>query len=349
MPDLEGAEARDRLGAHGHGLVARVTPTHDAYRLALTAFQASSPATSPRFMLLITDGQPTLALGCMDGPCDNATDVEVIIGEIAAARAGGIRTFILGSPGSEKTVNNTGDARPWLSRAAEAGGTAPAGCSHAGLNFCHFDMVQQADFAAGLRAALVSIAGQVAACSYNRPPAPTGEKLDPDKVNLVYRTGQGTNLQILRSSSATCTDGWYYGDDDKLNLCSTTCETVLADRMAGLELLFGCAANINPVEQAPSAEARPIRDCRSLRGEHQRRTVIRATGPMGSSTNVCDQPDEARPSLMRLAHRPVVSESPSRHVMQLAEVRYGDIMTALRADAIRVQLAAITGQVAHRR
>jgi hypothetical protein len=224
------------------------TPTHDAYRLALEAFQASSSAATGRFLLLITDGQPTLSLGCMEGPCDNPTDVEVIINEIAGAKASGIRTFIIGSPGSEQNLNGGSDARSWLSRAAQAGGTDPAGCSHAGPNFCHFDMVQQPDFVAGLRVALASIAGQVVSCSYTPPNAPAGEKLDPNRVNLIYTSGQGTNVQVLRSGSSTCTEGWYYGTDGKINLCSATCEKVLNDSGAGVELLFGCAANIDPVE-----------------------------------------------------------------------------------------------------
>jgi hypothetical protein len=105
-------------------------------------------------MLLITDGAPTMRETCiapLDGVKDMPTDV--IIEDIAAAFDEGILTFLIGSPGSEQSSqSDTADMRPWLSRAAKAGGTAAEGCDSEGPNFCHMDMTVQPDFAVALRA-----------------------------------------------------------------------------------------------------------------------------------------------------------------------------------------------------
>ncbi len=100
-----------------------------------------------KFMLLITDGAPTMSEGCVSGD-DQQGDVidmptQPIIDEIAGANDQGIRTFLIGSPGSEESAEETGgDMRPWPSRAAVEGGTAADGCEVDGPNFCHMDMTQ---------------------------------------------------------------------------------------------------------------------------------------------------------------------------------------------------------------
>src|SRR5688572_9440293 len=100
-----------------------------------------------KFMLLITDGAPTMSEGCNGGDGDNGQvqdmPTEPIIAEIAGAYAQGIRTFLIGSPGSEESAEETGgDMRPWLSRAAVESGTDEAGCAVDGPNFCHMDMTR---------------------------------------------------------------------------------------------------------------------------------------------------------------------------------------------------------------
>ena len=105
--------------------------------------------SASRFMLLITDGAPTLADGCIGDPPD-VVDTQPIIDEIAGAEGEGIRTFIIGSPGSERNSMTGGDMRPWLSRAAMEGGTAAPSCTENGPNYCHMDMTQEPDFAAAL-------------------------------------------------------------------------------------------------------------------------------------------------------------------------------------------------------
>jgi hypothetical protein len=176
-------------------------------------------------------------------------DEQPIIDEIAAARADGIRTFIISSPGSEENVSTGDHARPWLSEAAERGGTALEGCSHEAPDFCHFDMIEEGDFGRGLRGALANIAGQIVRCEYALPAPPPDEQLDPERFNVVFTPGDGETLLVLRNSDADCDEGWTYAPDgDSVILCEQTCEQVQADPQARLELLFGCATEVLPVE-----------------------------------------------------------------------------------------------------
>jgi hypothetical protein len=218
------------------------TPTHDAYLIALRELARTS-VPGRKYVVLMTDGQPTFDKNCVGtGQADYPADKAAIIQEIAAARAGGVGTFMIGAPGSEQTTTVGQDARPWLSRAAEAGGTALAVCSHSGPTFCHFDMVVQRDFGVGLREALTEIAGRVVDCAFELPQPPLGEVLDRNRVNVVFTTHDGTAFLISRDDSATCDDGWRYsGDGKRIVLCAAACDFVQADVGGQLDLLFGCA------------------------------------------------------------------------------------------------------------
>jgi hypothetical protein len=237
---LDGVDGR--LHANNYG-----TPTHDAYNHALAELAASTFDGS-KFMLLITDGQPTYSENCVgDGMTIHPVDEQPIVDAIAAASAQGIKTFVIGSPGSEENVSTGADSRGWLSRAAEEGGTATAGCSHSGPNYCHFDMVEEPDFGAGLERALGQIAGQIVACDYTLPIPPAGETLELDTVNVVYTSGDGDLTLLLRDDAPDCEVGWHLTQDDThVELCTDSCAAVKADEQARLELLFGCATGEIP-------------------------------------------------------------------------------------------------------
>jgi hypothetical protein len=227
---LGGADLQDGVG----------TPTHDALAVGYDAFY-SSGLTEDGFVVLITDGQPNIMRGCVANGNGVAglTDVDPqpIIDETALAFSQGILTFFIGSPGSEQ-------GREWLSRAAQAGGTAYAGCSDTGPDYCHFDMTTQPDFSAALNEALAQIAGSVISCSYPIPPAPDGSTIDPNKVNMVYTTDAGSVL-ILRNDQPDCDVGWQYtADGTEINLCSETCAAASEEKSAKVELFFGCETKI---------------------------------------------------------------------------------------------------------
>jgi len=90
-----------------------------------------------------------------------------------------------------------------------------------------------------------SIATRVA-CELTIPPAPTGEKLDPNRVNVTYTPGGGgTPTTVPKDDSADCAagaNGWQFNaDNTKILLCGDACKKVQADLGAKVDVQFGCA------------------------------------------------------------------------------------------------------------
>ncbi|HKO92942.1 MAG TPA: vWA domain-containing protein [Polyangiaceae bacterium] len=213
------------------------TPTHDAYRYAVQQME-STRAIGSRFVVLITDGNPTYLLGCEGtGLVSDPVDPSPLVGEASRAQAQSVRTFVIGSPGSE-------GARESLSRMAEAGGTATPGCSHSGPNYCHFDMTRERDLAAGLAGALKTITGLALSCRYDIPEPPGGALLDPAKVNVLFTPRGGTQELVPQSPGGGCSDGWQYSEGQtQVQLCGSTCDRVRASSGA-LTLEFGCSTQV---------------------------------------------------------------------------------------------------------
>jgi len=236
---LGGMSSAQRLGirdAFGKESPRGSTPTHDAYRYALEQLAAST-LPGQRFLVFVTDGTPTYALGCQgSGNQQDPADPTPLIPEAASALGRGIKTFVIGSPGSE-------GARKSLSQMAQAGGTAKAGCSNNGPNYCHFDMTQQPDFTVALRDAVASITGLALSCSYDIPPPPSGSTLDPAKVNVLFKPENGEREVLLQSSSG-CSDGWQYSPNGKqILLCGETCDRVKSST-GQVSLQFGCSTQV---------------------------------------------------------------------------------------------------------
>ena len=192
-----------------------------------------------KFVVLLTDGQqsePCSDPALCDGPeaCTNLLiDQEV---PKAAGPGVGIRTFVIGAPGSEP-------ARSVLSQIAKSGGTAPEGCDVDAGN-CHFDMTTQRDFDQALADALSQIAGRALSCVLPIP-KPSGVELDPQLVNVIYSPADGSPPQLLsKDDRAPCdsgANGWQYADNsDKIRLCGPTCDRVRADRGARVDVVLGC-------------------------------------------------------------------------------------------------------------
>ena len=252
--DLLGATGSAQRTALAAGLdaaqAAGGTPTDDAYEYELANDMKLSKLLGQRFMVLITDGQPTFLKGCM-GTGDTADPVDynpIIVAIKGAWDSSGIKTFVIGSPGSEAQASTGADGRGWLSQAAQVGHTPlTPDCNNTGPNYCHFDMSQVPDFAAGFSDALAQIAGQVVSCSYSIPAPPPGQTLDLTKINLVLTTGAADYSLVLRANSSACTTGWYFDGSNNIVLCSETCKQAKADSTASLDLLFGCATLAIPV------------------------------------------------------------------------------------------------------
>lgn len=217
----------------------RSTPTHDAFQYALQNGLQPTELDGRKFMLLITDGQPTVALSCSN-PEGLITEVDAdpIVDEIQQAAEQGIRTFLIGSPGSE-------DNRDWMSYAAVLGGTAPPGCNVEGPDYCHMDLTEQPDFTEALRAGLAKIAGVIAPCTYGFAEPPPGEQIDANAINVILG-GQGESTLIIRDDVGDCDEGWQLTDDQQVLLCSKTCQDVQSDPDLTVEVAFGCASVADP-------------------------------------------------------------------------------------------------------
>jgi len=212
------AEQRARIQAvNAAKAPAGGTPTHGAYAFGVEQLLATT-LDGPRFLLLITDGIPTYTREC-DGNGRARVDGAPLIAEVGASldRAQ-IRTFVIGSPGSEA-------ARDELSEMANVGGTANPGCANAGPSFCHFDMTEQPDFSSALNATLAQITQATLACDYAVPSPTGGLRLDLNDASVVLESAGAQLREFARAASDDCAEGWQYSENQSsIRLCRATCD-----------------------------------------------------------------------------------------------------------------------------
>lgn len=237
---LDDAQRALVSGALDDALVTGSTPTHAAYRQAVD-YLRSATFTGAKYVVLITDGEPTYGLTDTNtcfGIGTERVNSTALVAEVAAALTGGIQTFVIGSPGSEP-------AREDLSRMAEEGGTARAGCSSApdSDTFCHLDMTTEPDFGAALAGALGQVAEETQdPCAYDLPMPGDGQSIDRGRVNVSYTDANGNAVQITRDPSLTeCNSGWQYSEDQNtILLCPDACGAVTAGGNTDVNILVGC-------------------------------------------------------------------------------------------------------------
>ncbi|MFZ5893490.1 MAG: hypothetical protein ACOY0T_20685 [Myxococcota bacterium] len=230
------AQQRTRVrNAIQQAVLQQSTPTHDAFKYAFENGIQKTNLPGKRFMLLITDGTPTLSLGCMNPSGQlNGVDPEPIVAQIQTAANAGVKTFLIGSPGSEPNRN-------WMSRAARIGGTATAGCNDNGPNYCHMDMTTAPNFSTALSNGLANVTGQIAPCTYTFPAPPAGQTIDPNLINVILSSGDGSQL-VVRDDQGACTKGWQLTADKEILLCPDTCKEVQQDAALSVDVVFGCAS-----------------------------------------------------------------------------------------------------------
>jgi len=214
------------------------TPTHGAYNFGVEQLQATK-LEGPRFLLLITDGIPTYTLEC-SGNGRARVDGAPLIQDVKARFADSqIRTFVIGSPGSE-------DARDELSEMASVGGTASSGCAVGGPAFCHFDMTSEPDFSQALKRALAEITQSTLACDYAVPAPPGGLHIDYNDASVVLESSGSSVREFERAASSDCSAGWQFGPNrTSIHLCPSTCNELqgLLRQDPGLDvsIKFGCS------------------------------------------------------------------------------------------------------------
>jgi Mg-chelatase subunit ChlD len=210
------------------------TPTEGGYLYGLEQL-AGTKLTGSKFVLLITDGTPTCTLDCECNDGNVPVDSKPLVDDAAQALDDGVRTFVIGSPGSENT-------RDVLSELATEGGTAKPNCSDQGPVYCHFDMTTEPDLSAALRTALETVAASLRSCEY-AVPEPSGSKMvDPNLVNVLLTPSKGKTETIPRDPSASdCREGWQYTKDKtSIVLCGDACEKAKSDVGAQVEIVLGC-------------------------------------------------------------------------------------------------------------
>lgn len=222
------------------------TPTADAYEYALNHIALSAEQLAfagDTYMLLITDGMPTLMYGCYNpsGRLSNLPGDEVVA-LVDGAYNLGVKTFIIGSPGSEAGVQ-------WLSKAAYLGGTGKVGCNTTNFNapYCHMDMTTATDFSAALRDGLSQVVAAVSSCKYTIPAQSVDglQTVDPNKISPIITFSNGSSELVTRDNKngANCSEGYYLIDDTQMQLCKDTCSRFQGDATASMQLIVGCATN----------------------------------------------------------------------------------------------------------
>jgi hypothetical protein len=200
------------------------TPMYAALAGAETwarAHAAPSEGTEKTVVVLVTDGEPN---GCNE-------DIGAIAALAGEAAAEGVLTYAIGMAGS-----NEGQ----LDQVAAAGNTDSA--FFIGQGSVHTELV----------AALKKIKKSQLACTFALPEAAeAGEQVDPHEVNVNYTDGSGKKSTLGQVSSASgcgTAGGWYYDDPEDpaiVALCPGTCDAVQADADASIQIVLGCATQVN--------------------------------------------------------------------------------------------------------
>jgi hypothetical protein len=199
-------------------------------------------AVGNRYVVLITDGEESCGTaGNADDKADlAAARARLLQMEVQKARDANIRTFVVGTPGSE-------GARAFLSELAFHGGTArsPAcvhGATDAAVGDCHYDLTTEQNFAAVLSTTLGKISSEARGCEFQTPSG-GGESLN---VQVRSATGAPSCVPLTTADCAT-TNGFRYltradgsVDYSRVLLCGPSCEQVKSDPTAVVDIILGC-------------------------------------------------------------------------------------------------------------
>jgi hypothetical protein len=218
------------------------TPIVGAVTLAYKWFNPNQNPVQPygnKFVVLLTDGQES---------CATTAQLEDFVStQISKATHAYIKTFVIGVPGSEVD-------RSFLSAIAFAGGTpSRPDCDHTNadptVGDCHFDMTTQSDLATALTQALNVISGQALVCEFDVPQPGSGQTLNYNQVNVVYRDHDGDPPQtVYRDDGHPCdggANGWQYNaDQTKILICGAACDA--ARNAASIDIALGCGSIVVP-------------------------------------------------------------------------------------------------------
>jgi len=209
--------------------------------------RAAANVGHSQVVLFATDGMPTL---CTDGPQVSGEIPSVLDQVVTVATEGytpampndaSVTTFVIG-------VFAEGDATAQtnLDRIAKAGGS-----EHAYVISSGQDVQQQ------FLAALATIRQSRVGCEFLPPPAPPGQKLDFNSVNVDVDSASGVQhlVNVVPTGCTGMTDEWHYDCDvrndptgmckpTKLIACPKTCENLSKVAANGVTVGLGCKTTI---------------------------------------------------------------------------------------------------------
>lgn len=174
------------------------TPTRAAIETA-TAYLNKLADTRSKNILLATDGEPNCN---SDGSYATSEDEEGTFLAIEAAKAAGVRVFVIGVGPYEKN----------LTEMARRGGT---------------EKFYPALSPQSLVAALQAIVGSVASCVYTMSSTP------PDPNNL----GVYLDKQMVAQNPS---NGWILSGPNEVTFTGKTCDGIKAGQYKDVQVLFGC-------------------------------------------------------------------------------------------------------------
>lgn len=208
------------------------TPIYGALKGALfiaTAHQDKNP-NHKVITVLASDGDPNSCANTPGNPA-NADSIPVIASLAQSAlNYNGVRTYVIAIAGSNLAN---------LNQIAAAGGTMTA-----------LDVTQNINL---FLDKMKEIQANALSCDFLIPEAPEGEEFDKELVAVNYVPSADPTMveEVPRSDNyQDCGGkaGWYYDNNvkpTKIILCPVSCQKVQADKQAKVDVLFGCAPDIN--------------------------------------------------------------------------------------------------------
>jgi hypothetical protein len=208
------------------------TPMYGALKGGLfvaTAHQDANP-THKVIVVLASDGDPNACGGVSGNPANADTIPAIAALAKSALNYNGVRTYAIAINGSN--VAN-------LNQIAAAGGTGAA-----------LDVTQNINL---FLDKMKEIQANALSCDFLIPEAPPDKAFDKDLVAVSYVPSIDPTMteEIPRADNyQDCGGkaGWYYDNNvkpTKIILCPVSCQKVQADKEARVDVLFGCAPDIN--------------------------------------------------------------------------------------------------------
>ncbi len=232
VPLSPAQEARDAAFAWLNGQpVDGFTPTLSALKSAY-AYMQSQPSEGQRYVVLFTDGAPTLH-GTDFGPeaFDACGEEDDLLSAVAAAAEGptSVKTFAIGSAESWP-------AAALLSEIALLGGTARTSPCDPAFAECHY-IVGSEDFGDELQQVLDRIAGLVGDCTFDIPEG--NEQASAGAINVGVKTASRL-VPVYRDAARH--DGWDFADADqsRVQLYGAACDLYNASPENEVVVVLGC-------------------------------------------------------------------------------------------------------------